>query len=385
LSVDDLRTCILKAVLYLSVFLCVSGAVIPSDEDTELILVSVIFRHGARTTYAFYPTDPNKNETFYPIGLGGLTNEGKLGEYKLGRYLKHLYEDFLGDVYTEDYVDVRSTDVTRTKMSAQLVLAGLFPPSEIQLWNQDLVWQPIPVAYKTAAEEDLFHPSGSCAYKSHVLDHLPENEEVQEVFIKPYKETFDYIQNKSGKAMRHPADMQDIYFIFKTENDMGLVMPNWTKDVFPEPTQSIACQVYGYHNFDPRVKQINSGFMVKKILDDSQKKIEGGSTKKIFLYSGHESTLGYMLNALGVTEPHVPPYGSAISFEVRKSADQFYIKLRYRNDTEATEPVDLTLPGCDLLCPIDQFLELLKNLIPTVSIEEACKLDEVATPDNHLR
>jgi prostatic aicd phosphatase len=73
----------------------------------------------------------------------------------LGRYLKNLYEDFLGDVYTEDYVDVRSTDVTRTKMSAQLVLAGLFPPSEIQLWNQDLVWQPIPVAYKTAAEEDV--------------------------------------------------------------------------------------------------------------------------------------------------------------------------------------------------------------------------------------
>jgi hypothetical protein len=33
---------ILKAVLYLSVFLCVSGAVIPSDEDTELILVSVV-------------------------------------------------------------------------------------------------------------------------------------------------------------------------------------------------------------------------------------------------------------------------------------------------------------------------------------------------------
>lgn len=73
----------------------------------------------------------------------------------MGRYLKNLYEDFLGDVYTEDYVDVRSTDVTRTKMSAQLVLAGLFPPSEIQLWNQDLVWQPIPVAYKTAAEEDV--------------------------------------------------------------------------------------------------------------------------------------------------------------------------------------------------------------------------------------
>lgn len=61
----------------------------------------------------------------------------------------------MGEVYTEDIVDVRSTDVTRTKMSAQLVLAGLFPPAEIQQWNDDLLWQPIPVSYKTDAEEDV--------------------------------------------------------------------------------------------------------------------------------------------------------------------------------------------------------------------------------------
>ncbi|RZC35301.1 venom acid phosphatase Acph-1, partial [Asbolus verrucosus] len=359
-------------------------AVIPTEEETELILVSVIFRHGARTTYSFYPNDPNKNETFYPVGYGGLTNEGKLGEYKLGRYLKNLYGDFLGEDYTEDKVDVRSTDVTRTKMSAQLVLAGLFPPSKIQRWNEELMWQPIPVSYKADPEEDLFHPRASCAYKSHILSRLPELEDVQETYIKPYNETFAYIQENSGKPINNPEDMQDFFFILKTERDMNLVIPEWTKNIFPEPTHSIAAQVYGYHNYDLRAKQINAGYMLKKILDDSKAKIDGFLSKKIFLYSGHESTLGYMLNALDVYEPHVPPYGSAISFEIRRGDDQYYMKLRYRNDTEATEAVDLNIPGCSVLCPFDKFLELQKDLIPTISIKEACSMD-VDNTDNQLK
>lgn len=78
-----------------------------------------------------------------------------MGEYNLGLYLKSLYGDFLGEDWTEDKVYVRSTDVTRTKMSAQLVLAGLFPPSDILTWNNQLLWIPVPVAYKPDSEEDV--------------------------------------------------------------------------------------------------------------------------------------------------------------------------------------------------------------------------------------
>ena len=110
---------------------------------------------------------------------------------------------------------------------------------------------------------------------------------------------------------------------------MGLIMPEWTKTFFPEPTQSIGALVYGYHNYDQRVKQINSGYMLKKILDDSKKKIEQNSGKKIYLYSGHESTLGYMLDALKVYDAHISPYGSAISFEIHRANDQFYVKVNF--------------------------------------------------------
>ena len=40
---------------------------------------------------------------------------------------------------------MQSTDYDRTLMSAYSNLAGLFPPQGSQVWNEELLWQPIPV------------------------------------------------------------------------------------------------------------------------------------------------------------------------------------------------------------------------------------------------
>jgi len=42
-------------------------------------------------------------------------------------------------------VHVRSDDFDRTLMSAYCNLAGLFPAQGSELWNDKLLWQPIPV------------------------------------------------------------------------------------------------------------------------------------------------------------------------------------------------------------------------------------------------
>ena len=40
---------------------------------------------------------------------------------------------------------VQSIDDDRCLMSAEAVLAGLYPPSDKQVWSNDIYWQPIPV------------------------------------------------------------------------------------------------------------------------------------------------------------------------------------------------------------------------------------------------
>lgn len=49
-----------------------------------------------------------------------------------------------------------STGVSRTKMSLQLILAGLWPPQGTDLeWNKNLNWQPITFDYQPLTEDNV--------------------------------------------------------------------------------------------------------------------------------------------------------------------------------------------------------------------------------------
>lgn len=109
---------------------------------------------------------------------------------------------------------------------------------------------------------------------------------------------------------------------------MNYTLPDWTKEVYPDKIEEASVPCYGYHNYNQDVMKINSGYMLKKIISDCKSKMENpNNERKMYLYSGHESTVGYMLNALKINEPHIPPYGSALSFELRRKDNKYFIKV----------------------------------------------------------
>ncbi|KAJ6641619.1 Testicular acid phosphatase like, partial [Pseudolycoriella hygida] len=113
-------------------------------DGDRLIFAHVIFRHGERNINKSFPKDPYKNESFWPGGFGALTNAGKKEVYELGKYLRRRYANLIGQHYSSDEFYIQSTDYDRTLMSAQVLAAGIFPPTGEQIWNENLIWQPIP-------------------------------------------------------------------------------------------------------------------------------------------------------------------------------------------------------------------------------------------------
>lgn len=69
--------------------------------------------------------------------------------------MRRRYGSFLGELYHPDVMEAHSTDVDRTKMSAQLEMAGLWPPAEQQRWSPDLDWQPVPLHSQPLDKDDV--------------------------------------------------------------------------------------------------------------------------------------------------------------------------------------------------------------------------------------
>ena len=63
--------------------------------------------------------------------------------YNLGKMLRERYKDFLKNSNFDNFYS-RSTNLDRTKMSLQLLLAGLNPPSDDNRWSDELNWIPMP-------------------------------------------------------------------------------------------------------------------------------------------------------------------------------------------------------------------------------------------------
>lgn len=67
--------------------------------------------------------------------------------YTLGQNLRQHYSTVVPKYYWPLDVNFSSSALDRCLMSAELLGAGLFPPQDTQIWNPDLLWQPIPIHY----------------------------------------------------------------------------------------------------------------------------------------------------------------------------------------------------------------------------------------------
>ena len=75
--------------------------------------------------------------------------------YSLGLKLRQLYPDFIPEYYFPEDVKVLSSYADRCLMSAEALLAALFPPKGKQIWNENLLWQPIPVHYVPRSQDNV--------------------------------------------------------------------------------------------------------------------------------------------------------------------------------------------------------------------------------------
>ncbi|CAG9815088.1 unnamed protein product [Phaedon cochleariae] len=348
-----------------------------TDGNRTLEFVHVVMRHGARTPASTYPNDPYINNTFYPVGWGQITNAGKLQLYNVGKYLRRRYGKFLGPNYHPDEYLTQTTGVDRTKVSMQVVNAGLWPPRGAQQWGP-LDWQPVPITAERLEDDSLLLVRRPCPQYHIEKERIMKSTEIQNMF-KPYETLFKDLTDITGQKTTDFEGVQDIYTTLLAEEQFNLTLPDWTKSYYPDKMNYPTVKSFVLNAYNDKMNRLIGGVLLKKLIQDWTSKAAGTikpSARKAILYGGHDATIVNLLSTLKVWDEQFPDYAITILFELYKdnASNEYGIEIFLRNSTDVP-PVKLTIPGCDSFCPLIKLQKLTKNVIPQ-NWEEECKTED---------
>lgn len=339
--------------------------------EDELLSVVVIYRHGDRAPIRLYPTDPHKDPSIWPMGLGQLTKIGKMQQYDLGIWLKERYKKFLPKEFSTKDIYVRSTDVDRTLMSAQCTLAGLYPPDDNQTWNTHLRWQPIPVHTSPETHDHLLAMKKPCEKYKQLYRSLYNTQEFIDIQTKNH-ELYKYVALNSGADIYNLETLQSIYNILFIEELNNLTLPEWTKKVYPDKMKPWGDMSFALYTYTPELALLRTGPLMNEIYLTIQN-MSYDVIPKMHMYSAHDTTIADVLNTLNMFEYHSPPYSATILFELRARGLYQYVNVLYKNSTMA--PQKMILKGCKFDCPLDQFFVIFDKIrLPYNEWKVACDI-----------
>ncbi|XP_068632862.1 prostatic acid phosphatase isoform X2 [Battus philenor] len=336
---------------------------------------AVIYRHGERTPIDPYPTDPYRNESLWPVRFGELTNIGKQQHYKLGKWLRARYSNLISNEFDPKEIYVRSTDVDRTLMSAQANLAGMYPPKGEAVWNNNLLWQPIPIHTKPEKDDEVLAMKKSCIAYNKEKQQYKQSKKYKERLSK-YQNLMDYLTVYTGIKIKDYEDMEDVYSNLYIETLYNFTLPNWTQSIFPQKLKEPSCYSFTTSTATPLMARLMVGPLLKDIVNKMLLSISNSPSQalKMSIYSGHDFTISNILSAMDLFDGNCPPFTATIIMELLYDnvASSYYIRVLYRNTTEIVEPNTLFIPYCGESCPIERFMKLYDNLL-SVDWEYECE------------
>lgn len=140
-----------------------------------------------------------------------IEQDGKRQSHELGKYFRRRYKEILGNRYSAHDIYVQSTDVDRAIMSAQTNLAALYKPTDDEVWDKKLDWQPIPVHTVPAEFDYTLYCKRECPeYRSAFKKFERKSDEVQKILI-DNKDLFKYWSEKCGLKLKRIKHIHKLY------------------------------------------------------------------------------------------------------------------------------------------------------------------------------
>lgn len=111
------------------------------------------------------------------------------------------------------------------------------------------------------------------------------------------------------------ADLADTLWV---QDDNGLELPAWAKPYFPDVLYGARIRSYQLYTETPYMRRIRGGPILTDIFKHMQQKQDGKLSRRVTIYSAHDTTLNFLMNALNVIDQTaiMADYGASLALEL---------------------------------------------------------------------
>jgi Histidine phosphatase superfamily (branch 2) len=386
---------LLKQLLLLS-----SMSTLVLSAELSLTEVHVITRHGSRLPLI------KDADSLDEGGPGTLTSLGQKMHFDLGTWLRSNYNNNTGffDTYFSSLVEMRSSSLQRTIVSANSLAYGLFPASSRDIHNESML------PYNIAANIPVFSEKTENDVTIRGYEKCEQGIRLQELYVSPEWKAMESdhldLLEKIGqiellKEYNDPLlqrvllenlwNVYDAIEVVKTEcgfnpDSMACRVSNPSlQSVLSEDDwielRDLAFKAELMKYSSKKAGKLAGGLLLQMILS-RMKENKHTTMSKFYLYSAHYPTLLGVMAALE-SDPQdlIPSYAAALIFElytdVRTSEKSVRILLKQGYETNTTEELILG-QGCSgsKYCPLSDLNSSFIGDFSAARWCQACKYDK---------
>ncbi|XP_008485706.1 venom acid phosphatase Acph-1-like [Diaphorina citri] len=185
---------------------------------------------------------------------------------------------------------------------------------------------------------------------------------------------YTYLTKYTCQRIASVTDVNRVHTALLTQKEHGYPPPEWaTGPQYPQQQiEYIGALSFYARAYDHVQKRLAGGPLVTKIIDSMVAKRNRSLEPdyKMLLFSGHDTTVGIMLQTLGYDKLVKPDFGSSILFELHSIHNQYYVKVFFKPSGFSNHMIPLQFPNCHLptICTLDEFIAV--NQPWRISLEE---------------
>lgn len=356
---------------------------------------------------------------------GQLTDNGRNALKALGSRIRALYTErlkFLSSEYNPTECYFRSTDYARTIESLQSLVVGLFPSV-----SNNSAESNISINVRKNNNETM-HDNSLCNWlrqfaRTYRANYRAQNKELIERLQKRHIQfsktglpediklhsLWDFFSAYSQHGFRIPCkvthkdyeELRDFAYkeeyghFYENRNTLKYTIGKFLREL-KTPIQTFIKeeQSNGREKKTIELSSINDNVEMLEITNKTTNPSPTKSTKKLYVYSGHDATLVPLLSSLGILNSNSawPPFASNVIielFEDKRQGQQqqsnttatttnnnpYFVRVKYQE-----KPV--TIPECkafasssdESLCPVDEFFKIIDRYYPNDYKEQCAQL-----------